>query len=128
MNMELNKLILSPLGHTWIFDIDGTLVKHNGYKIDGKDSLLPGVVELFKQIPENDLIILVTSRTDKYKKLTLDFLEKNNIRYNHIIFNAPYGERILVNDDKPSGLKCSIAINLKRDYNNIGTIKIQPDL
>ena len=33
----------------------------------------------------------------------------------HIIFNAPYGERILVNDDKPSGLHMSIGINKKRD-------------
>ena len=126
--MELNKLVLSPLGHTWIFDIDGTLVKHNGYIIDGKDSMLPGVAELLQQIPEKDLIILVTSRTDEYRQLTQDFLKENNIRYNHIIFNAPYGERILVNDDKPSGLKCSIAVNLKRDCINIREIVIQPDL
>jgi hypothetical protein len=26
---------LSPLPHTWIFDMDGTIVKHNGYKDGG---------------------------------------------------------------------------------------------
>ncbi len=26
---------ISSLAHTWILDIDGTLVKHNGNKIDG---------------------------------------------------------------------------------------------
>lgn len=117
--MESNNLVLSPLGHTWIFDIDGTICKHNGYKIDGKDTLLPGVKEFFKQIPEGDMIIFLTSRTNEYRQLTIEFLKENELRYDHIIFNAPYGERILVNDEKPSGLKCSISINLMRD-NGIG--------
>lgn len=110
-----NKLELSKLGHTWIFDIDGTLVKHNGYKIDGHDTLLDGVEEFFKSIPNNDYIILVTSRTDEQKSSTIRFLQDNNIRFNNIIFNLPYGERILVNDKKPSGLEMSKAINLDRD-------------
>ena len=37
------QLILSTLPKTWIFDLDGTILKHNGYKIDGEDTLLPGV-------------------------------------------------------------------------------------
>lgn len=113
--MESNKLVLSPLGHTWIFDIDGTICKHNGYKIDGKDTLLPGVRELFEQIPEQDMIVFVTSRAIEYRQMTIDFLRENGLRYNHIVFNAPYGERILVNDNKPSGLKCSVALNFERD-------------
>ena len=110
-----NKLELSKLGHTWIFDIDGTLVKHNGYKIDGHDTLLDGVEEFLKSIPNNDYIILVTSRTDEQKNRTIRFLQDNNIRFNNIIFNLPYGERILVNDKKPSGLEMSKAINLERN-------------
>ncbi len=111
----LNKLELSNLGHTWIFDIDGTLVKHNGYKIVGHDTLLDGVAEFFNSIPKDDYIILVTSRTDEQKESTIKFLKDNNIRFNNIIFNLPYGERILVNDKKPSGLEMSKAINLDRD-------------
>ena len=34
------RFTLSPLPKTWILDLDGTLVKHNGYKTDGRDSLL----------------------------------------------------------------------------------------
>ena len=111
-----NKLTLSTLGHTWIFDIDGTLVKHNGYKIDGHDTLLPGVKSfLDENIKENDYVILVTSRTDEYKEMTIKFLKENGIKYDSIIFNLPYGERIVINDKKPSGLEMSKAVDLDRD-------------
>jgi len=110
-----NQLTLSTLGHTWILDLDGTIVKHNGYKIDGEDSFLPGAQEFLKAIPKKDMIVFLTSRTGEYKETTLRFLESNNVRYDHIIFGAPYGERILINDNKPSGLEMSVAINKKRD-------------
>lgn len=106
---------VSPLGKTWILDLDGTLVKHNGYKIDGKDTWLEGAKEFLLGIPETDKIVLLTSRTDNEKKLTEDFLKEYGIRYNDIIYNAPYGERILVNDKKPSGLLTAIAVNTDRD-------------
>lgn len=106
---------MSTLAKTWIFDIDGTLVKHNGYKTDGKDTLLDGVKEYLEKIPNEDKIIILTSRTDEYKEMTIDFLNINGIRYDEILFNMPYGERILVNDRKTSGLDMSVAINLERD-------------
>lgn len=108
-------MILSTLPKTWLLDIDGTIVKHNGYKIDGHDTLLPGAKEYLEQIPDEDHIIFLTSRTDEYQEQTCDFLHANNIRYDEIIFNLPYGERILINDRKPSGLKMSIAINTDRN-------------
>ncbi|MBP3920875.1 MAG: hypothetical protein J6D28_04845 [Bacilli bacterium] len=109
------ELKLSNLNKTWIFDIDGTIVKHNGYKIDGYDTILDNAKNFFDNIPADDMIILVTSRTDEYRKVTEDFLHSNGIRYNHIIYNAPYGERILVNDKKPSGLNMAYAISTNRD-------------
>ena len=111
----MNKLVLSTLGHTWILDLDGTVVRHNGYKIMGKDSFLPGAKEFLDCIPDKDMIVFITSRTDEYRDVTERFLQNNGVRYDHIIFNAPYGERILINDDKPNGLKTGIAINKKRD-------------
>ena len=110
-----SKVLLSSLGHTWILDLDGTIVKHNGYKLDGEDSFLPGAEDFLKSIPEKDLIVFITSRSNKYKKKTIAFLEGHNIRFNKIIFNAPYGERILINDDKPSGLKMGFVVNKDRD-------------
>ena len=111
----MSRIDLSALGHTWIFDIDGTIVKHNGYKIDGKDSFLEGAADFLSSIPKNDMIIFVTSRSDEYKQITIDFLKENGVRYDHIIFNAPYGERIIINDRKLSGLDMSISVNTNRD-------------
>jgi len=119
---------LSPLGHTWIIDLDGSIVKHNGYKIDGEDTILNGAKEFLNSIPNGDLIVFITSRTEAYRKTTLEFLKKNNIRYDYIIFSAPYGERIIVNDEKPSGLKMSVAVNLKRDTTEYPAINIDETL
>lgn len=111
----MRDLTLSPLGHTWIFDLDGTVVKHNGYKIDGADTFLPGAREFLQSLPAEDMIIFLTARTEDLRADTERFLQENGIRYDHLICGAPYGERILVNDDKPSGLSMCAAIPLKRD-------------
>lgn len=109
------QLTLSTLPKTWIFDLDGTLVKHNGYKLDGKDTLLAGVKEYLSEILEEDKIVIFTSRTEEYKELTLQFLIENDIRYDKILFDMPMGERIVINDRKPSGIDMAVAINMDRD-------------
>ncbi len=114
-NDALSTLELSTLSKTWIFDLDGTLLKHNGYKIDGHDTLLSGIKEYLKLIPEDDHILILTSRTDEFREMTVSFLEENGIRYDEIIFNIPMGERIVVNDRKPSGLDMAVAVNIDRD-------------
>ena len=110
-----NELRLSTLPKTWIFDLDGTLLKHNGYKIDGIDTILDGAKEAIDAIPDEDYILILTSRTDEYRDMTIGFLKENGIRYNEILFNMPMGERIVVNDRKPSGIDMAFAINLNRD-------------
>lgn len=116
------EMALSTLAKTWIFDLDGTLVKHNGYKVDGRDTLLKGVSEYFSSIPDTDKIIILTSRTEQYREQTLQFLEENNIRYDTILFDMPFGERIVINDRKPSGLDMAVAVNLDRDEFDIPVI------
>ena len=110
-----DKIKVSSLGKTWILDLDGTIVRHNGYLIDGKDSFLEGAEAFLRKIPETDMVIFLTSRTEKEKELTEDFLQENHIRYDSIIYNAPFGERILINDRKPSGLTTSLAFCPNRD-------------
>jgi hypothetical protein len=110
----MNKLILSPLNKTWLLDLDGTLVRHNGYK-DGGDVLLDGVKEFFEQINPDDKIIIITSRSSEFRQTTLDFLNDHDLRFDEILFDMPMGERILINDRKPSGLDMAYAVNKNRD-------------
>jgi len=110
----MTTLHLSNLPKTWLIDLDGTIVKHNGYK-EGGDKLLEGVREFFENVSEQDVVIILTSREAKYKDETINFLKTNNIRFDHIIFDLPYGERILINDMKESGMLTAHAINKKRD-------------
>ncbi len=109
------ELPLSPLGHTWILDLDGTLVKHNGYKLNGHDSFVDGAKEFLDRIKPQDMVILLTSRTEDVRAETELFLRENGIRFDAILYGVPYGERILINDDKPSGLRMAIAVRKERD-------------
>lgn len=107
--------ILSPLGKTWIFDLDGTVLVHNGYKTEGGDTLLPGAKGFFDNLPADDMVIFVTSRSDDCKESTEALLRENGINFRCVIYDAPHGERILINDCKPSGLPTALAINTERD-------------
>ena len=121
-------LEFSPLAKTWVLDVDGTLVKHNGYKIDGYDTLLEGVSEFFETLNSNDKVVLLTARKEEYLQDLKDFLAKNNIRYDYLLTDMPMGERILVNDRKPSGLDMAFAINKNRDAAFDIAYKINEDL
>lgn len=67
------------------------------------------------QIPEEDRVILTSSRSEEYRDQTLTFLKENGVRFDEAIFNLPMGERIVINDRKPSGIDMSVAINIDRD-------------
>lgn len=108
-------LTLSPLGHTWFFDLDGTILKHNGHKIEGEDSFLTGAKEFLRSLPSEDKVIFVTSRPLEEKGATENFLMEHQVNFHAVLYDLPYGERILVNDRKPSGLQTAFAVNLSRD-------------
>ena len=94
-------------------DIDGTLVKHNGYKIDGHDTLLDGVKEFFDNLSPDDKVVMLTARKEEYLEDLKKFLKENNLRYDYLLTDMPMGERI--NDRKPSGLDMAFAVNKNRD-------------
>ncbi len=114
MLLKENTLRLSSLSKTWIFDFDGTLVEHNGYKT-GEDKFLPGAKEFLQSLPDEDFILIMTAREKQAREKTEAFLKKHNIRYNKLLFEMPMGERILLNDNKPSGLKCAYAVSPDRN-------------
>ena len=115
MVLEPGQIKISPMPKTWILDLDGTLLVHDGPYILGKDEFLPGAREFLDSIPTRDMIIFLTARSDYEKSHTLRFLKENNVRYDHIIFNAGEGERIMINDMKPDGLVTAYAVNTIRD-------------
>lgn len=110
----MKTLTLSALPKTWLIDIDGTLVRHNGY-LHGKDELLGGVREFFASLPKDDIVILLTARRAQDLPALREFLAQNGVHYNQILTDLPIGERILLNDTKPSGLKTAYAVNKARD-------------
>lgn len=114
----MGKLILSSLSKTWIIDIDGVIFNHNKYKElkQGEtETLLPGVKDFFEKVSSQDFVILVTSRDERYRERTERSLKKAGVCYNMIIMNLPVGERVMINDRKPSGLDTAFAINLRRN-------------
>ncbi|MBM5782416.1 MAG: hypothetical protein FJ368_03230 [Pelagibacterales bacterium] len=121
------KLNLSNLAKTWLFDVDGTIVEHNGH-LRGEDCLLKGVKEFFANISADDKIIILTAREKKHESALMEFLTKNGIRYDHIISDLPFGERILINDEKPSGMKTAYAVNIKRNQGLDFEFKIDESL
>jgi len=110
----MKKIRLSGLSKTWFIDIDGVIFLHNGY-LSNRDGLVCGIKNFLDKIPLEDFIILTSAREKKYLLKTKNMLKKFSIRYNQIIFGLPKGERIIINDIKPGGLKTAFAINTKRD-------------
>ena len=109
------------LGHTWIIDVDGTIAEVNRYPYDD-DKLLPGVKEMWGNIPTQDMIIIMTAREESVKEKTLAFIDSHGLRYDRAVFGVHHGERIVVNDNKPGGLQTAIAWNVKRNkgYDKVG--------
>ena len=125
-NGESIQLPLSKLAHTWIIDLDGTVLRHNGHILGG-DLLLPGVKRFWDQLPKNDIVVLMSAREEGYRDLTLDYLRHAGLRFDYALFGMPKGERIVINDSKPLGLRTAIGVNLVRDSGLEG-IQLQESL
>ena len=106
----------------WILDIDGVIFTHNSY-LEGKDKIVPGFIDFYRQIKKEDYMIIISARKKKYIDITKSSLKKNHIRFNNIIFEVPTGERVIINDKKPDGTKTCFVFNINR--NNFPEIKIQ---
>ena len=108
------ELILSSLAKTWFIDLDGTVLIHNDNVNKKNDQVISKSIDFLKSI-ENDYIIFTTSRKERHKTKTERFLKENNIKYDMVIYDLPNGERILINDSKPSGLITAYALPLIRN-------------
>jgi hypothetical protein len=105
---------LSPLPKTWLVDVDGTVFRHNGH-LNGPDELLPGVLDFINGLPAADTVVLMTARAATHEEATVAALRRHGVRFDRILFGLPTGERVLINDAKPSGLATAHAVNVPRD-------------
>jgi FMN phosphatase YigB (HAD superfamily) len=114
-------------GTTYFIDIDGTLV-HNkeeedleqlllidNENIESTEELLPNVLELWNSIKKNDVIIITTARSEKYRTLTEKLFKKYSMRYDKLIMDLRTGPRVVINDTPDLSFKKAIAINVLRD-------------
>ena len=121
-------LRLSALGHTWLIDLDGVVCPHNGH-LRGDETLLPGVREFWATIPVGDCVVLLSARGVEHQAAALALLAAAGLRVDHALFGLPFGERILINDAKPSGLLTALAVNVVRDAGLEGiALEVSPDL
>ncbi len=114
-------------GKTYFIDIDGTLV-HNkeeenleellhldDVNTDSIEQLLPNVKHFWNNISDNDVIIITTARSEKYRCLTEKLFTKYNLRYDKLIMDLRTGPRVLINDTPDLTFQKAVAINVKRD-------------
>ena len=105
---------------TWFIDIDGTVFRYEGYK-GAPDVLLEGAKEFFEWLPEEDTVILTTSRDNGQRWSTEKALKENKIRYDCIIFGLPAGERFLVNDYVEEAKPTAYGVNVARNSTGKGS-------
>jgi hypothetical protein len=110
----MTQITVSTLAHTWLIDVDGTLLVHNGH-LHGGDRLLPGVQAFWAKIPPDDMIVLLSARHEHEREAALALLDAAGLRYDQALFGLPRGERVLINDNKPGGLVTALAVCLARD-------------
>lgn len=107
---------------TFIFDIDGTIVKNLTMdELDNWDSnevqeLLPNVKHFFLTAEvRNYIIIFVTARRESHRELTEKMLKHHDIKYKCLIMELNQGERYLVNDTPNVFYNKAIGVNILRD-------------
>lgn len=105
---------MSPLAKCWLLDLDGTLIIHNSH-LNGGDRLAPRAEAFTRQITPGDRVIILTSRPRDACDKALKLLADIGLRADHLICDLPPGERILINDKKPSGLVTAFCTSPARD-------------
>lgn len=117
--MEMKKTIF--------LDIDGTLVKHKNSLskvLLEEPEILPGVIDKINQWDaDGHIIILTTGRKESMRRITEEQLQKLGIFYSQLVMGLTRGERIIINDKKPTiDMKTASAIEVNR---NEGLINIE---
>jgi len=106
---------------TFFLDIDGTIVPNmdwNELKKAREDPefvqpLLDGVRHFFVSLPDSDIVIFTTARTEDYRELTERTLKHHEIQYKCMLMGLL--PRILINDTPNMLYQKAIGINVLRN-------------
>ncbi len=103
---------MSTSPKTVFCDIDGTLLKHHGdifaNAAGAGAEILPGVYDALKEWERrNYRIVLITGRKESQRKATEEILHSLHIPYDVLLMGLPNGDRVLINDRKPEGVRAT---------------------
>ena len=106
---------------TLFLDIDGCLIKHHGNlttQILFDVEILDGTIKKLNEWEsEGHKIVLITGRKESMRTITEKQLLSVGIFYDQLIMGIARGERVIINDDKPSSpsMITAKAIMIKRN-------------
>lgn len=105
---------------TYIFDLDGVILENGSQFISpkwGETKTLPGVKEKMQRLKDSGhYIVIMTSRPEKYRQLTKDQLEREEIIYDQLILGVHHGVRCVINDFSDSNpFPTASAVNSERN-------------
>ena len=109
---------------TIFIDLDGVLLINAGefFHPDWTSSkpIKENIDFLNSMDREEVQIIITTTRPERFRKVTLELIQKYNIPYDDIIFGLVHAERILINDYASTNpYPSALAVNIRRDSNNL---------
>ena len=111
--------------YTVFVDLDGTLLTNTSHlspPFIGEGIPLPNNIEVLQKIKnqKGSVVIITTSRPEKYREITILELNTNNIPYDILIMGLPHSQRLVINDfAKSNPYPSCYAINLDRNSDNL---------
>jgi hypothetical protein len=110
---------------TFFIDIDGVIMKNGSRYFEpswDKTDILVNNVNFINNLYKKYKcqIILTTSRSSLYKEKTIEQLNNNGIKYDHIVFDLYHTKRVIINDFSNTNKYPSCeAVNILRDEDNL---------
>ena len=110
---------------TIFIDLDGTLIFHNsGLDQNRKEieEVVPINIDIFDELSKfqqsGGKVIVTTTRTANSNSSLVSQIESFGFKPDQIIFGLTGGQRLLVNDIKPSAphIRTALSMNIARDY------------
>src|SRR5258705_4627615 len=111
---------------TIFVDLDGVLVYNTGEFMSpswGETDAIKENVAAVNKLYDSGFVkvIITTTRTEEYAKVTSQQLKRLGIKYHQIILGLFHSKRIIVNDfSKTNPYRSCDAINIRRDSNELG--------